>query len=450
MTEQKANMRALTLEALLACRKEDIPSHLLIRNVLDKYSYLPERDRAFCKRLFAGTLENRLALDYVINQFSSLPVSKMKPVIQEILRLSVYQILYMDSVPDSAAVNEAVRLAARKGFGSLRGFVNGILRAVSRGREQIHWPEPEGSPEALSVRYSVPLWLTERWTGEYGREVTEKICASFQKPPHLTVRLRRPDPAGFPAGLKPAPYLPEAGYLEETGPLPDMPAFREGAFVVQDVSSMLAVRAAGIRPGDRILDICAAPGGKSLYAADLTGPGGMVTARDLTEKKCGLIREARQRCQLDNLQVEQADASVFRPEDEAAYDVVLADLPCSGYGVIGKKPDIRYRASREKEEELVRLQRDILRCAARYVKPGGVLLYSTCTFHREENEEQAEWLLHTLPGEMADGLRLEASSLVPYLPEELAGEETAERGFLQLLPGVHPCDGFFIARLIRR
>lgn len=448
MAEQRVNVRLVALDTLFLSQREDRQSHLLIRDVLEKYNWLPERDRAFFMRLCEGTMEYRLQLDYVIGQFSRVPVTRMKPVILEILRMGVYQILYMDAVPDSAAVNESVRLAVRKGFGSLRGFVNGVLRAVVRGRESIRWPEPADSAAAVSVRYSVPEWLISRWIREYGPERTEKICASFQERHPVTVRLRGEVPPEEAALLQRAPWPENACYVSDPQKLSSLEAFRSGALSVQDISSMAAVLAAGIQPGSRVLDICAAPGGKSLFAADLTGPEGSVTARDLTDAKCALLEQNRQRCAAGNLYIEKADAAVFRPEDEGRFDVVLADLPCSGYGVIGKKPDIRYRASEEKEHALQALQRQILVNAARYVRPGGTLLYSTCTFHRAENEEQARWLCREAfsPG---DGIRLRTDDLRPFLPAPLQSEETAVNGCVQLLPGVHPCDGFFIARMKR-
>ena len=447
MSGQNVNVRLLALETLLEAERGDRQSHLLLRDVLDKYEWLPERDRAFFMRLCEGTLEYRLQLDYVIDRFSNVPSGKQKPVIREILRMGVYQLLYMDAVPDAAAVNESVRLAGKKGFASLRGFVNGVLRAVSRGREQIRWPEPPGSPENLSVRFSVPVWLVSRWVSEYGAEQAESICASFQERRPVTVRVRGEIPPEEADRLLPAPWPEEARVLTDPRMLSSMKAFRNGALAVQDISSMAAVRAAGIRPGDRVLDICAAPGGKSVFAADLAGPEGSVTARDLTDAKCAMLEENRQRCALANLQIEKADAVLFRPEDAGRFDVVLADLPCSGYGVIGRKPDIRYHASEEKERALVQLQRQILVNAARYVRPGGTLLYSTCTFHREENEEQVRWICEALPEET--GIRLRPDDLRPYLPDPLAEMSPAESGYLQLLPGIHPCDGFFMARMVR-
>lgn len=454
------NMRELALDALLEIEREGWQSHTVIRQVLEKYQYLPRQDRAFFKRLCEGTLERRITLDYVLDCFSGVKTRKMKPVLREILRMAVYQIRYMDGVPDSAAVNEAVKLARRKGFHGLTGFANGVLRTVLREQEHISWPGPEDKIRSLSVRYSMPEYLVEKWleqldsagtdapgtTDPDGISLTEQICREFLKEPRLTVRVRRTDHSAAETleslraqgvTAEPAPYLDYAFYLSDYGRLEELAAFREGRIQVQDVSSMLAVEAAGIRPGDSVLDLCAAPGGKSLLAADKAGKAGRVLARDLTIHKIELLRENIARSGLENITAEQADAAVPDPSMREQADVVLADLPCSGYGVIGRKPDIRYRACRENEQELVRLQRRILEQAASYVKPGGTLVYSTCTICREENQENVEWFRKNFPFRPDD--------LRPFLCEELRGGTAAE-GYLQLLPGPHRCDGFFLAR----
>ena len=256
-----------------------------------------------------------------------------------------------------------------------------------------------------------------------------------------------------------APYLPYALQIEGYDYLGALPEFREGLFQVQDVSSMLAVEAAGVKPGDYCMDICAAPGGKSLLLAEKTGPEGLVDARDLTEYKAELIRENARRLGAENIRVSVRDASVPDGISEGKADVLIADLPCSGLGVLGKKTDLKYRMTREQQEELAALQRNILSTAQAYVKPGGTLVYSTCTIGRAENEENVRWFLEHFP--------YEPVSLKGCLPEELtekltegqtlpesfsgeAPEKTMEQGYLQLLPGVYPCDGFFIARFRKK
>lgn len=461
------NMRLLALETLLEIEKEGRQSHRVIRDVLDKYQYLPRQDRAFFTRLCQGTLEYRIQLDYILDSFSKVPTEKMKPVLREILRMAVYQMKYMDAVPDSAAVNEAVKLAQKKGFYQLKGFVNGVLRTASRQMGQLALPSREDQIPYLSVAYSMPTWLVEQWLKQYGLETTEGICQAFLKPSPLIVRVRplgdplgeTPDGPGetrgaFPGleetleslknqgvSLKRAPYLDYAYELSGYDSLSELEAFVRGGIQVQDVSSMLAVEAAGIRPGDRVLDLCAAPGGKSLLAADKVGAEGQVEARDLTSYKIDQIEENIERCGLVNIHTRVADAREYDASRREWADVVLADLPCSGYGVIGRKPDIKYKASPAKQEELVELQREILTQAVTYVRPGGTLLYSTCTLNQEENLDNVQWFLSSFPFQL--------DSLVPYLCPELQGG-TAPQGYLQLLPGTHACDGFFLARLVKK
>ena len=442
------NVRELALLSLLEIR-EGRHSHQVLRAVLEKYQYLSRAERAFFTRLCEGTVEYTIRLDYVIGHFSSLPVRKLKPVIREILRMSVYQYEFMDAVPDAAIVNEAVKLAVRKGFSSLRGFVNGVLRRMMREWDSIPWPGPEDELQQLSVEYSMPEELLKGWLEEYGREKTCSMCRAFLEPSPTTVRFRRSgcDPEAVRhsleeagAVLRKAPYVENAWFLEGYDHLQGLQAFREGQIFVQDVSSMLAVYCAGIRKGDLVLDLCAAPGGKSLLAADLLEGSGRVIARDLTEQKTALIRENILRSGLENIEAETRDATVFDPEMEGKADVVLADLPCSGLGVIGRKPDIRYRVTEKEIRSLQILQRRILVNAIRYVRPGGTLLYSTCTVTPEENRENADWILA--------GGGMEAVSLDPCLCRELQSESTVE-GRLQLLPGQHSADGFYIAKFRR-
>lgn len=241
--------------------------------------------------------------------------------------------------------------------------------------------------------------------------------------------------------MEKAPYVKEAWYIRDYDHLSRLTAFQQGRFQVQDVSSMLVAHAADPHPGDTVLDLCAAPGGKSLHMADRMLGCGFVQARDLTPYKVQLIRNNIERSGLTNVTAEEWDATVPDPDWVRKADVVLADVPCSGYGVIGKKADIRYHASRNKENELICLQRKILENAASYVRNGGTLVFSTCTVNRKENEENFRWFLEEFP--------FEAVSLNDCLPEELHSEETAQ-GFLQLIPGIHNCDGFFLAKFRKK
>lgn len=447
----ESDVRGAAIEILLEITQGNEYSHIAVRNALDKMQYLPKQERAFINRLVEGTLEYMLRIDYVLDQYSSVKVKKMKPVIRNILRCGVYQILFMDSVPDSAACNEAVKLAQKKGFYSLKGFVNGVLRTVAREKEHIVYPVREKNlSEYLSVWYSMPLWLVERWLGEYGPEITETMLKEFlaDRPTTIRCQLYRMDPELTVSSLikqgakvEKAPYLPYAWYLSDYSHLAGLKSFVMGRFVVQDISSMLVTEAAAPKKGDYVIDLCAAPGGKSLHVADRMEGYGHVDARDLTDYKVELIQENIKRTGAINIAASKKDATVRDKESLEKADIVLADVPCSGLGVIGKKTDIKYRVDQDKIQELVVLQRQILHNAASYVKPGGTLIYSTCTITREENIENVEWFLENYP------YRLE--SLDPYLCEELHSE-TTEKGYLQLLPGVHKTDGFFLARFRKK
>ena len=435
---------------LLEITEKESYSHLVMRDVLDKYDYLPGRDKAFLKRVTEGTLERRIQIDYILDQFSRVPAASMKPFIRNLLRLSVYQLFFMDSVPDAAVCNEAVKLAGKRGFRSLSGFVNGVLRNIARNRDRICWPDQEKEPVGfLSVKYSVPLWLVEKLLSERGRERTERILESFLVPAPVTIRIRQE--LGSPereelisrmrqtgAAAEPHPYHPFAYTLRGAEGISSLPGFSEGLFMVQDTSSMLVCEAAGIRPGQRVIDVCASPGGKAVHAAEKLKESGFVSARDLTEYKAGLIRDNSRRMRADRVETLIWDARRLREEDIESADAVLADLPCSGLGVIGRKKDIKYRMSPESLLELAKLQRQILGTVWRYVKPGGVLIYSTCTINPGENEENVGWFLERYPFHL--------ESLSSCLPQELSGE--GESGMLQLLPGIHKSDGFFLARLV--
>lgn len=444
------NIRENILEILTEINEEGEYSHIAIRRGLEKLLYLPKQERAFLTRVCEGTTEYRLQIDYIIDQFSSVKVEKMKPVIRNILRSAVYQMRWMDSVPDSAVCNEAVKLAQKKGFYNLKGFVNGVLRNIMRNKEQLKFPGEDRPVDALSVRYSMPRWLVERWIGQYGRKTTEIMLADFMKERPTTVRCRQYMTSREVAvksmeeqGVKveQAPYLDYAYYISGYDYLPSLESFFLGRIQPQDVSSMLVGEIAAPKEGSYCIDLCAAPGGKSLHLADKLKGTGRVEARDLTEYKVDLIRENIERSGLENIYARRKDALVFDPADKDAADLVLADVPCSGYGVIGHKTDIKYKMTPAKEADLVLLQRRILHNAAQCVQPGGTLIYSTCTINPRENEENVCWFLEHYP--------FEAESLNPYLPEELRGG-TAEEGWLQLLPGIHKCDGFFIARLVRK
>ena len=430
------NSREIILDILLEMERNGEFSNTLIKGVLDKYDYLPPQEKAFIKRVTEGSIERQIELDYILDQFSSVPVRKMKPLIRCLMRMSVYQLLYMDAVPDSAVCNEAVKLAAKRKFQSLKGFVNGILRNISRNKESIAYPDPKKEPQkSLSIRYSMPQWLVELWEKEYGRARTEALLEGLLRIHPVSIRfvealdkekllwyIAQMEKQGI--AVMPSPLHPRVYLLSGVEGVAALPGYEEGTFTVQDASSALSVEAAQISPGDFVMDICAAPGGKSLFASEKAGKEGRVLSSDVREEKLERMEENASRLHADNITVREWDGRQTDPSYVEKADVVLLDVPCSGLGVMGKKRDIKYHVTPEGLEELSKLQREIVSGSWQYVKPGGVLLYSTCTIRKEENEEMAAWIEGTFP----------------FILEESK----------QLMPGEDDCDGFFFARLRRK
>jgi 16S rRNA (cytosine967-C5)-methyltransferase len=444
------NIRELALGILMEITEEEAYSHVVIRQVLEKYQYLEKRDRAFISRTVEGTLEHMIQMDYIIEQFSNVPVYNMKPLIRNLLRMSVYQMKYMDSVPDAAVCNEAVKLAQRKGFYNLKGFVNGVLRNISRRMNQVRYPDPKTEPlHYLSVKYSFPIWMLDKWVAQFGYETTEKICrdSHMEKPTVVRCNLAQASKEEIIAELEQEditvaqhPYLDYALEISDYNYIRAISAFKKGWIQVQDVSSMLVAEIAAPNWGDTCYDVCAAPGGKSLHIADKLSGSGYVEARDVSEYKVQLMQENISRTGAINIRAVLKDATVRDEDSVGKADIVLADVPCSGLGVIGKKQDIKYKMSEKKQQDIVLLQRKILSVVQEYVKPGGVLIFSTCTIGADENQYNIKWFLDRYP------FRLE--SIDPYICDALKSRTTGG-GYLQMLPGTHRSDGFFIARLRR-
>ena len=445
---EKYDMREAALDTLIDMERNHKLSHIAIGESLMRYQFAPKQDRAFYTHLCEGVMERQIYLDYILDSYSKVKMKKCKPFIRNLLRMSAYQILFMN-VRDAAACNEAVSLAKKRGFRNLSGFVNGVLRTIVRSKEQLPLPDQKKEPmRYYSVRYSIPLWLVEFLNEQYGEEILEKMLSSFLevRPTSIRTNLSRITPGELEEQLKRENVTVESGkYFDYAFRIADynylgkLPSFRDGLFSVQDESSMFPVAVSDLSTGCRVLDVCAAPGGKTFHAADLVGAEGKVIARDLTEFKIELIEENNDRIKYPQVEVQQWDARVPDETLFGTMDVVLADLPCSGLGIMGRKNDIKYHISKEQMEELVLLQRKILSVVWRYVKPGGQLIFSTCTLNRAENEENVRWIEENTP--------LRAISIEEKLPEALRGR-TGEKGYLQLIPGVDACDGFFISKFV--
>lgn len=446
------NTREIVLDILLELNRQNEYANILISAVLEKYDYLDSKEKAFIKRVSEGTIERRIQIDYVLDLFSKVSVTKMKPLIRELLRMSVYQILFMEHIPDAAVCNEAVKLAKKRRFQSLQGYVNGVLRAVVRGRNQIEYPDRNKNVcDYLSICYSVPIWLVKHLCNAYGMEQCEIILQSFLQRKPVCIRMKETISesekeqlleAWRHAGVKVQkhPYLSYAVEVERAEGIKSLEGYAEGIFAVQDVSSMLVVEAAGIKRGDTVIDVCAAPGGKALHAAEKLAGAGQVIACDLSEYKTDKIEENADRMKIKNISVRVRDARVTDETLIGIADVLIVDVPCSGLGVIGKKQDIKYRVMEQSLQEIMKLQKEIVRNVVQYLKPGGTMMYSTCTLNPGENEEMAAWICQEFD--------METVSMAQDLPEELW--EAEDGGCLQLLPGIHSTDGFFIAKLRMR
>lgn len=438
--------RELILDILLEITKNGVYSHIALRNTLSKYQYLDKKERAFITRVVEGTLEHMIEIDYIINQFSKVKVNKMKPVIRTIIRSGVYQLKYMDNVPNSAVCNEAVKLAVKRGFSTLKGFVNGVLRNIDRNLNNIQYPDKKDMVEYMSVRYSMPVWILKKWFETYDQNTIETMLQAFLMEKGTTIRCNldqiskdelkdKLEKEGVT--VKEHPYLSYAFEISDYDYLGGLESFEDGDFQVQDISSMLVAEIADPKKGDYVIDVCAAPGGKSLHIADKLHGTGHVEARDLTEYKVSMIEENIIRSGKKNIEAVQQDATKMDEDSKEKADIVIADLPCSGLGVIGKKTDIKYKMTEESQKALSQIQKDILDVVQSYVKEKGTLVYSTCTINEDENMRNVRWFLKKYP-------QFKSVSIEDSVCDELKG--SIKEGCLQLLPGIHESDGFFIAK----
>lgn len=451
---ERENTRLLALEVLVEVEKKNIFVKDALNKLLFQKQFASKQDRAFISRLVEGVTEHQVKLDYVINQVSKTPVNKCKPLIRCLLRMTVYQVLYMDSVPAEAACDEAVKLAKKKGFRNLTGFVNGVLRNVVRQKNEIAFPTKEDNFSLfLSITYSMPLWIVEQMIGWYGEELTEKMLATFLNEDDLTIRINESQITKEELIKKleekdirvsEGYYLEEALHLKNINYVGRIPGFKQGEFFIQDESSMLLYHVSNAEEElarketcINVLDLCAAPGGKTTHFAQKLGNQVFIEARDLSQKKVDLINENIERLGLQNVETVVWDALIPDHDKKEWADIVIADLPCSGFGILSKKNDIKYHITKEQLLELSNLQKTILTNAASYVKPGGVLLYSTCTINPEENRDNAAWFL--------DHFNFSKEDITDVVPEKLK-DSMLDNYMLQLLPGVVECDGFFIAK----
>lgn len=448
----KITARELALKVLKAVEEEGAYANLALNKVLEKQR--PDKlDRAFATELTYGTLRSLNTLDWVLAQFTRQPLSSQTSTVRNILRLGVYQLMFMDRVPPSAACNEGAEMARKHGHSGAVKFVNGVLRNVSRRIKEIKFPGLEDNPvEHISLRYSHPAWMVQRWLKEFGEEETIALCRANNEPAPNTVRtntlkITRVELAERlrSEGLlvSETAYAPEGLNIEGFFSLGSLTAFREGFIQVQDESSMLAGRALMPSPGSMVIDSCSAPGGKTTHLAQLMENRGEILAVDIHPHKLALIKENCSRLGITIVEGLTGDARELPEKFHNRADFVLVDAPCSGLGVLRRRPDARWRKEPGQIPAIVKLQAEILEGASRCVKEGGVMVYSTCTITREENLGQVEEFLARHP-------EFKTEDLTSLLPGGLDLEGTLARGYLQILPHRHGMDGFFIARMRKK
>ncbi|MCA0753944.1 16S rRNA (cytosine(967)-C(5))-methyltransferase RsmB [Paenibacillus sp. N4] len=450
--------RELAMDTLVKVTQTGAYSNLQLNRTLQE-AQLQRADAGLVTELVYGTIQRQATLDYWLGRFVSKGIHKLEPWVHQLLRMSAYQLLYLDRIPAHAAVNEAVAIAKKRGHAGISGMVNGVLRSIDRNRAEltvsgITDPDPA---KQTALRHSYPEWLVRRWIEVYGAETAEAICeAGNDQPPasirvnplrtsrgELIERLRADGLDAEPSAAAPAGIIVRRG-----GNLTELDGFRDGLWTMQDISSMLVAEVVAPQPGMQVLDCCAAPGGKSTHLAELMGGKGKVWANDLHAHKRELIAAQSERLKLRNVEAITGDAMKlgerFKP---GSMDAVLLDAPCSGFGVIKRKPEIKWTKTAGDVTEIAALQQRLLDAVCGLVRPGGVLVYSTCTMEPAENEEQVARFLREHPEFELDAGWPETIAQQLRKAGVVRGEFAGEA---QLLPQHFDSDGFFIARMVKR
>ncbi|MBM7094121.1 16S rRNA (cytosine(967)-C(5))-methyltransferase RsmB [Bacillus sp. H-16] len=445
----KGNVREAALDVLLKVEKNQAYSHLLLNDTINKNQLSP-KDTGLFTELVYGTIQHKKTLDFYISPFVKKPLSKLDDWVRILLELTVYQTVFLDRIPERAAFFEAVQIAKKRGHKGISGMVNGVLRSMQR--EGIPDPEEIKDPIVrLSVETSHPEWLVERWTDQYGFEKTKDICEANLIHPKQTARVngtkatveevfKMLEEDGVEA--EKSTVVPEA-FTAVKGVLSKTRAFKEGYIAIQDESSMLVAHALGAVEGERVLDACAAPGGKSTHIAETMNGKGEVESLDIHKHKVSLIEEQAGRLDLNNIKARVMDAREAKDHFEhESFDRILVDAPCSGLGVIKRKPDLKWTKTQEDVKRLASIQADILRNVWPLLKQGGTLVYSTCTIDREENDNVIEDFLKGESSANGD------HNLYSRLPENVQKQMT-EKDKVQIFPGDFDTDGFFISAITK-
>ena len=441
-----ADVRKIAFDVLSRVLYEDAYSAIALNNAVRENALSP-LDASFLSALVYGVLERKLTLEHIIRQYSSIRIKKIEQKTLVILYLGVYQLIYMDKVPDSAAVNESVKLCKKLRLYKSAGFVNAVLRNLVRADKRFTLPDESDAARYLSVKYSCPEPMVAAWLEHYGSAHTETILRGFLGRPPITVRVNtlKTTKAALTAALnargittEDISFLEKSIHLSHTGSLDAIPEFREGHFFVEDAASQLCAEMLGAKAGDTVCDVCAAPGGKSFYSAIRMENRGQVFSYDLHPHKLGLLKDGAERLGIRIITAAQRDAS-SDADPLPMCERLLCDVPCSGWGILRRKPEIRYKTDTN-IDNLPKLQYSILCMSAPFLSVGGILIYSTCTLRPEENEAVVSRFLREHPDFQPEPLDL---------PAGISREITEDAHCLTMLPGVFNTDGFFIAKLRR-
>ena len=432
--------RAVATAVLKEITQDGAYSGVALRRALAGHAHLERAQKAFVTEIVAGCVRNLFLIDHIIGQFSKTPVARIKPFLLNVLRISVYQLKFMDKVPEFAVCNEAVQMAKQQGFSGLSGYVNGVLRNIARNEVKM--------PDEMWMRYSVQPWIVEHFTKEIGQDATADLLKSIMTPPTITIaantlKITTDELIEILKGEGVevlASKLPDALNLAKTADIAALPSFLQGLYHVMDASAIIAMLCGGVKKDAHIIDLCAAPGGKAFLAAYLAGEGATLLVRDVHEHKIKLLNAGIARLGLKNAKAKLADACIHDPSLIQTADHLIIDAPCSGLGTLKKRPDIKLSKEYDSIQALASLSRKIIENSWQYVKIGGTMQFLTCTIADEENYQQYKWICENLPFKPVD--------FSEKLPDGFDCK-TAKEGYMQILPQDFGSDGFFISTFER-
>lgn len=448
--QYRHSARELALQVLLKIEQKGAYSNLLLHQTITRYA-LDRKEVALLTELVYGTVQRKNTLDYYLEQFVKKGINKLEHWVLMLLRISLYQIVYLDKIPTHAVVNEAVIIAKRKGHRGIAGMVNGVLRNIVRNQKQLVLPHSIDPVERIALQYSHPTWLVSRWIKQYGQSETEAICKANLHPPQVSARVNRlqKDKQQLLSEMRQtgldvteSAIAPEGFFINKGGNLANSIWYERGELTIQDESAMLPAEWLAPEPGMKVLDACAAPGGKTTQIAEMMNDQGEIWANDIHAQKEKLIAQQISRLGLTSVKTCTHDARQLHQRfSEESFDCVLLDAPCSGFGVIRRKPDLKWRKQEQDVHNIAKIQYEILHSVSKLVRSGGVIVYSTCTMDKLENEQNIYRFLKENPSWQLD------ANKSGRIPDLLFQRCSTVNGMVQILPHHFGSDGFFMARM---